>query len=56
MQALGFPVIASPSPIFNDLPMQVFPVDRRVKFVTVSTCTGTDDIAPIDRNPDRRRR
>lgn len=45
MQALGFPVIASPSPIFNDLPMQIFPVDRRVKFVTVSTCTGTEDIA-----------
>ena len=45
MKALGFPVIASPSPIFNDLPMQIFPVDRRVKFVTVSTCTGTDDTA-----------
>lgn len=45
MKALGFPVIASPAPIFNDLPMQIFPVDRRVKFVTVSTCTGVEDTA-----------
>jgi futalosine hydrolase len=45
MKALGFPVIASPTPIFNDLPMQIFPAERRVKFVTVSTCTGTEDIA-----------
>ena len=45
MKALGFPVIASPTPIFNDLPMQIFPVDRRVRFVTVSTCTGTEDAA-----------
>ena len=42
MKALGFPVVAGPSPIYNDLPMQVFPIDRQVKFVTVSTCTGTD--------------
>ena len=45
MKALGFPVVAGPSPIFNDLPMQLFPVDRQVKFITVSTCTGTDAIA-----------
>lgn len=45
MKALGFPVIASPSPIYNELPMQVFPIDRRAKFVTLSTCTGTDEIA-----------
>jgi futalosine hydrolase len=45
MKALGFPVIASPSPIYNELPMQVFPIDRRAKFVTVSTCTGMDDVA-----------
>jgi futalosine hydrolase len=45
MKALGFPVIASPDPVYNDLTMQVFPVDRRVKFVTVSTCTGTDEAA-----------
>lgn len=45
MKALGFPVIASPAPIFNDLPMQIFPVERRVKFVTLSTCTGTEAAA-----------
>src|SRR4051812_2844545 len=27
MRALGFPVVAGPSPIYNDLPMQVFPAD-----------------------------
>jgi futalosine hydrolase len=42
MKALGFPVLQLPEPIYNDLPLQVFPVDRRVKFVTMSTCTGTD--------------
>ena len=45
MKALGFPVIASPSPLYNELPMLIFPIDRRVKFVTLSTCTGTDDVA-----------
>jgi futalosine hydrolase len=45
MKALGFPVVAGPPPIYNDFPMQVFPVERRVKFVTVSTCTGTDQAA-----------
>jgi futalosine hydrolase len=25
--------------------MQVFPVERRVPFVTVSSCTGTDNVA-----------
>jgi futalosine hydrolase len=42
MRALGFPVVASPTPIFNELPMQIFPVDQRVRFITVSTCTGTE--------------
>ena len=45
MKALGFPVIASPSPLYNELPMLIFPIDRRVKFVTLSTCTGTDEVA-----------
>lgn len=45
MKALGFPIVASPTPIFNDLPMQLFPAERRVKFVTVSTCTGTASAA-----------
>lgn len=43
MKDLGFPVVDGPSgPLFNELPMQLFPAERRVSFVTVSTCTGTD--------------
>ncbi len=45
MKALGFPIVETPVPLFNELPMQVFPVERRVRFVTVSTCTGTDQEA-----------
>jgi len=45
MKALGFPVIATPSPLFNELPLQVFPTAERARFVTVSTCTGTDAVA-----------
>jgi futalosine hydrolase len=45
MKALGFPIVDGPTPLFNDLPMQVFPVDRRVPFVTVTSCTGTDGAA-----------
>lgn len=43
MKDLGFPVVAGPSaPLYNELPMQLFPVAARVTFVTVSTCTGSD--------------
>lgn len=45
MQALGFPIVAGPPPIYNELPMQVFPASTRVRFVTMSTCTGTDAAA-----------
>ncbi len=45
MQALGFPVVATPKVLFNELPMQVFPTSRTVRFVTVSTCTGTESAA-----------
>jgi futalosine hydrolase len=45
MKALGFPVVEAQTPLFNDIPMQVFPLDRRVPFVTVSSCTGTDGAA-----------
>jgi futalosine hydrolase len=45
MRALGFPVVEAPVPLFNELPMQVFPVERRVRFVTMTTCTGTDSVA-----------
>jgi futalosine hydrolase len=41
MKALGFPVVESPALFYNELPLQVFPAERRVKFVTVNTCTGT---------------
>jgi futalosine hydrolase len=42
MKALGFPVIAGPTPLFNVLPLDVFPAARRAAFVTCATCTGTD--------------
>lgn len=42
MQALGFPVIAGPRPLYNRMPLDVFPAPRRVPFVTCTTCTGTD--------------
>jgi futalosine hydrolase len=42
MQALGFPVIDGPPPLFNRLPVDLYPAARRVPFVTCSTCTGTD--------------
>lgn len=45
MKAIGFPIIESPVALYNELPLQVFPVSRRVKFVTVTTCTGTDAAA-----------
>lgn len=45
MQAIGFPIVEGPPPIFNVLPMQVFPSSRRVRFVTMSSCTGTDAAA-----------
>jgi futalosine hydrolase len=40
MQAIGFPIIEGPPPIYNVLPMQLFPSTRRVRFVTMSSCTG----------------
>jgi futalosine hydrolase len=45
MKALGFPVVEAQTVLFNELPMQVFPIERRVPFVTVSTCTGTEGVA-----------
>ena len=42
MRALGFPVVEGQAPLFNELPMQIFPVERRVRFVTMTTCTGTE--------------
>ena len=45
MKALGFAVVDGPTPLFNELPMQLFPLERCVPFVTVTTCTGTDSAA-----------
>jgi futalosine hydrolase len=42
MKALGFPVVEAPVPLFNELPMHVFPVPRRARFVTMTSCTGTE--------------
>lgn len=41
MRALGFAVVGTSTPLFNEIPMQLFPAARRLPFVTVSTCTGT---------------
>jgi futalosine hydrolase len=41
MQALRFPVIPGAQPLFNRLPLDLFPARRRVPFVTCTTCTGT---------------
>ena len=45
MQSLGLPIVAGPPPIYNLLPMQIFPSPTRVRFVTMSSCTGTDTAA-----------
>jgi futalosine hydrolase len=45
MRALGFSVVSRPTVLFNEIPIQVFPTNRTVRFVTVSTCTGTESTA-----------
>ncbi len=45
MEALALPVIDGSPPLFNRLPLDLFPAARRVPFVTCSTCTGTDEQA-----------
>jgi futalosine hydrolase len=45
MEALGFPVVDRDPPLFNRLPLSLFPVPRRAPFVTCTTCTGTDAAA-----------
>lgn len=42
MQAIGFPLVEGPPPLYNVLPMQMFPAPQRGRFVTMSTCTGID--------------
>ncbi len=45
MEALGFPVIAGPEPFYNRLPVAIRPKGLSATFVTVNTCTGSDDAA-----------
>jgi futalosine hydrolase len=45
MQALGFAVVQTAVPLYNVLPMQIFPAARRARFITMNTCTGNDDNA-----------
>jgi len=45
LQALGFPLIAGAVPVHNRLTLDLFPAARRARFVTVNTCSGTDDDA-----------
>ena len=47
MQAIGFPIVEGPHPIYNVLPLQLFPSPRRVRFVTMSTCTGVSADARV---------
>jgi futalosine hydrolase len=42
MEALGFPLVLAPVRLYNLLPMQIFPVEGRARFVTMNTCTGSD--------------
>ena len=43
MEALGFPLVESPIRLYNVIPMQLFPVRRQARFVTVTALTGTDE-------------
>jgi futalosine hydrolase len=45
LRALGFPLIEQSPPLFNRLPLDLFPASRRAAFVTCSTCTGTQETA-----------
>ena len=42
MKALGFAIADEPAALFNDIPLKIFPSARKVPFVTVTSCTGTD--------------
>lgn len=45
MRALGFPLIAGAEPLYNVLPLQLFPALRRARFVTMNTCSGSEETA-----------
>ena len=41
MQDLGFPLMQA-GPVYNVIPLQLFPAARRARFVTMNTCSGSD--------------
>ena len=43
LQAMGFALIEGTKPVYNVLEMQLFPAPRRARFVTMNTCTGSDE-------------
>ena len=45
MRSLGFPVIAGPEPVYNELRLAVVGPGKPVPFVTVNTCTGSEAAA-----------
>jgi futalosine hydrolase len=45
LEAMGFPLIATPEPVYNTLPLHLFPAQRLARFVTVNTCSGDDTAA-----------
>ena len=45
MQAIGFPIVDGPPALYNMLPLQLFPAPTRVRFVTMSSCTGIESAA-----------
>ena len=45
MERLGFAVIEREPPLFNRLPLSVYPLARRAHFATRTTCTGMDAAA-----------
>ena len=45
LQALGFPLIPGAEPLYNTLPLDLFPTKDRARFITVNTCTGSDEAA-----------
>ena len=47
MKALGFPLVKSEPPLYNEIPLQIFPAARRLPFVTANSCTGTDAAAAV---------
>ena len=52
MKALGFPIVDGAPPLYNELPMQIFPVRQRAPFVPSLLHGATN--RPLDRSADTR--